>query len=64
MSDKHETLIIMWSKQDESYIATSPEVPGLSAFGDTRPDAIQEAETAIEGFESVTREDRYRHNNE
>lgn len=41
---------IFWSAEDEGYIATCPEFPGLSAFGETREEATKEAETALELF--------------
>jgi predicted RNase H-like HicB family nuclease len=48
---------VVWSDEDECYIATIPEFSGLSAFGDTQEDAIQEALVALEGFVEVYRED-------
>ena len=39
---------IQWSDEDESFVATSAEFPGLSAFGDTYHEALSEAETALE----------------
>ncbi len=39
---------IQWSDEDESFVATSAEFPGLSAFGDTYQEALSEAETALE----------------
>lgn len=51
---------VTWSEEDQAYLAISPEFPGLSAFGDTRTEAIDEAETAlalfIEEFEEEGRE--------
>lgn len=38
---------IFWSEEDQGYIATCPDFPGLSAFGDTEEDALQEAKTAL-----------------
>jgi predicted RNase H-like HicB family nuclease len=39
---------IQWSDEDEAFVATSTEFPGLSAFGDTHQEALREAETALE----------------
>lgn len=39
---------IQWSEEDEAYLATSAEFPGLSAFGETYQEALQEAEVALE----------------
>lgn len=46
-----------WSDEDEGYIATIPEFPGLSAFGDTPEQAAKEARIAAKGFIEVFRED-------
>lgn len=39
---------LVWSEHDESYVATIPEFPGLSAFGKAPEEAIKEAKTACE----------------
>ena len=44
---------VAWSDEDEAFIATCPEFPGLSAFGETREESIGEAEVALEGFIEV-----------
>ena len=38
---------IRWSKEDQAYLATCPSFPHFSAFGDTRREAMEEAETAL-----------------
>lgn len=38
---------IVWSDEDEAYIVTCREFPGLSAFGDTQESALAEAQTAL-----------------
>jgi antitoxin HicB len=48
---------LIWSAEDESYIATIPEFPGLSAFGETPEEAAAEAKTAADGFMEVFKED-------
>jgi antitoxin HicB len=47
--DKY-SINIHWSDEDECFVALVPEFPGLSAFGDTREEAAEEAQVAIEGF--------------
>lgn len=40
--------VVRWSDEDEVYIAVCPELGGISAFGDTPAEAIQEMEVAME----------------
>lgn len=47
----------LWSDEDECYIATVPELPGLSAFGETPEEATKEAKIAAEGYIKVLKED-------
>jgi len=39
---------IFWSEEDESFIAICQEFPGLSAFGETREEALHEAQIALD----------------
>jgi len=48
---------LTWNDEDNCYIATVSEFPGLSAFGDTPEEAVEEAKIAIEGFLKVYEED-------
>jgi predicted RNase H-like HicB family nuclease len=48
---------LAWSVEDDCYVATIPEFPGLSAFGDTPEEAAEEARIAAEGFIAVYEED-------
>ncbi len=41
---------VRYSEEDEGYISVCPEFPGLSAFGKTPGEAIEEAEIALELF--------------
>lgn len=47
---------VFWSEEDAGYIATCPDFPGLSAFGETPNEAIQQASVALEGFVEVLEE--------
>lgn len=38
---------IFWSDEDEGFIAMCDEFPGLSAFGETREEALREAQVAL-----------------
>jgi antitoxin HicB len=52
MSDvrDHYSIRVEWSSEDEGFIATCPSFPGLSAFGETREEALEEAHIALELF--------------
>lgn len=41
---------IFWSNDDNAFIATCPEFPGLSAHGGTEEEALREAKVALELF--------------
>ena len=47
---------LVWSSEDEGYVATVPELPGLSAFGETVEEAAREAACAAEAFVEVLAE--------
>lgn len=48
---------VAWSDGDNGYIATCPEFPGLSAFGETADEALSEAKIALEMFVEVYKEE-------
>ena len=39
---------VFWSSEDEAYIATCPEFPRISAFGDTSEEALRSMEEVIQ----------------
>jgi predicted RNase H-like HicB family nuclease len=41
---------IKWSDEDGGYIATVPGVRGLSAFGESAPEALSELKIAADGY--------------
>lgn len=41
---------IFWSDEDEGYVAICDEFPGLSAFGESREDALKEAQVAMDAM--------------
>lgn len=47
---------LMWSSEDDGYVATVPELPGLSAFGETVEEASREAAAAGAAFVRVLAE--------
>jgi predicted RNase H-like HicB family nuclease len=40
-------VVIYWSAEDELFIAEAPELPGCMAHGDSREEALRNAEDAI-----------------
>ncbi len=51
------SISLSWSDEDEGYIAVIPELPGLSAFGETPEEAAKEVINASEGYIEVLKED-------
>jgi predicted RNase H-like HicB family nuclease len=47
MNNKY-TLQMFWSEEDEGYIVICQEFSGFSAFGETREEALREAQTALD----------------
>jgi predicted RNase H-like HicB family nuclease len=41
---------VFWSEEDAGFIAAVPDLPGCSAFGATRAEAVQEIQDAIEAW--------------
>lgn len=41
---------LLWSDEDQGFIVTCPDFPGLSAFGDTPEEALAEARVALDLF--------------
>jgi len=54
--DKY-SISVQWSNADNGYIATIPELPGLSAFGKTIEKALEELIVAKEAYIEVFEED-------
>jgi len=50
------SLQIKWSDEDNGYIATAPELPGLSAFGKTPEEAVSELKIAAEAYLEALKE--------
>jgi predicted HicB family RNase H-like nuclease len=48
---------IIWSEEDEAFLATIPEFPGLSAFGETQQEALEEALFVAEDMIDIKEED-------
>ncbi|MCJ7681532.1 MAG: toxin-antitoxin system HicB family antitoxin, partial [Candidatus Aminicenantes bacterium] len=41
---------IKWSDEDQSFVATIPQIHGLSAFGATRDEALSELRISADGY--------------
>ncbi len=48
---------LAWSDEDNCYLATIPEFPGLMTHGDTPGEAVAEAEVVAKGFIEIYKED-------
>jgi antitoxin HicB len=59
MSNKY-SFHVAWSDENEAYIASCPEFPGLLAHGETPEEAIKEAGIALEGVIAVYKESALR----
>lgn len=46
---------VFWSDEDQGFIATAPDLPGCSAFGGSKPEAVTEIEQAIEAWIEAAR---------
>jgi antitoxin HicB len=51
------SISLLWSDEDEGYIATISEFPNLSAFGETPEQAVKEAQTAADLMVEIMTED-------
>lgn len=51
------SLVVQWSEEDGGYIATIPELTGLSAFGVTKEESLRELEVAKKVYLEVFKED-------
>ncbi len=47
MSESKYEMIIYWSEQDKAFLVEVPELPGCMADGETREDAIKNANEVI-----------------
>lgn len=46
---------VFWSEEDAGYIATAPDYPGCSAFGETEREALTELADAVEAWLEASR---------
>lgn len=50
------SISIKWSDEDNGFIAIVPELPGLSAFGETQEDVMAELKIAAKAYMDVLRQ--------
>ena len=50
-------MIVWWSAEDAAYVVDVPELSGFMAHGDTRQDAIKNAEDAIKFWIKTAKDD-------
>lgn len=55
-SEPRYEVIIYWSDEDSSFIAEVPELPGCAADGQTRAEALQNAQVIIDEWIETARE--------
>jgi predicted RNase H-like HicB family nuclease len=46
---------VFWSDEDNGYVALAPDLPGCSAFGETKFEALSELDDAIEAWIAAAR---------
>lgn len=44
----HYGYAVRWSDEDEAFVALCPEFPGLSAFGESAAEALEQIQVAVE----------------
>ena len=50
-------MIVRWSSEDDAFVVDVPELPGCMAHGNTRTDAIANAEEAVAFWLQTAKED-------
>lgn len=48
--NKHYSMYIRWSDEDQAYVVTVPELPGCRTHGDTYEEAARQGQDAIESW--------------
>ena len=52
----HYEVIIYWSNEDNAFVAEVPELPGCAAHGESRAEALSNADAAIALWLDTARE--------
>jgi len=56
MSEPRYHINLFWSAEDDCWIADVPDLKPCSAHGDTREEAVQNVQDAIEGWLAVAQD--------
>jgi predicted RNase H-like HicB family nuclease len=56
MTENHYSMLVLWSEDDEAYLAHIVELPGCIAHGETREEAVHNAAIAIENWIDTAKE--------
>ncbi len=56
MNKSSYEVVIYWSDEDAVFVAEVPELPGCGAHGETRDEALRQAEQAIDNWLHAARQ--------
>lgn len=59
MSSSTYSFRVVWSDEDDAYVAVCPEFEGVSGLGETAADALSEAQTALELMIETYQQERW-----
>lgn len=59
MSSSTYSFRVVWSNEDDAYVAVCPEFEGVSGLGETAADALSEAQTALELMIETYQQERW-----
>jgi predicted RNase H-like HicB family nuclease len=53
VEDRHYSMLIEWSAEDDAFIVTVPELPGCRTHGATYVEAVEHGQDAVESWISA-----------
>ena len=56
MNNRHYSMNIQWSDEDDAYLVTIPELQGCRTHGATYEEAVKQGQDAIESWIQVAQE--------
>ena len=57
VNNEHYEMIVWWTEEDKAFVVDVPELPGCMAHGNTRTEAIANAEDAVALWLKTAKED-------